>query len=58
MLIDKIKIKSPKTEKDFNDYYYLRWFILRSQFEKDLESSKDQLEKDSSHIMALYNEKL
>ena len=58
MLINKIKIRFPKTQKDFNDYYYLRWFILRSQFEKDLESSKDQLEKDSYHIMALYDEKV
>jgi len=36
MLIDKIQIKSPRTKKDFNDYYYLRWFVLRKEFEDDL----------------------
>ena len=48
MLIDKIQIKSPKTKKDFNDYYYLRWFVLRKEFEDDLEVCKDELENDSS----------
>ena len=58
MLIDKIQIKSPKTKKDFNDYYYLRWFVLRKEFEDDLEVCKDELENDSSHIMAVYNKKV
>ena len=58
MLINKIKIKFPKTERDFNDYYYLRWSVLRKEFEDDLELSKDELENNSSHIMALYDEKV
>jgi len=58
MLINKIEIKSPKTEKDFNDYYHLRWFVLRKDFENNLESSKDELESDSSHVMAVYNQKV
>jgi len=58
MLINKIEIKSPKTEKDFNDYYHLRWFILRKDFENNLESSKDELENNSSHVMAVYNQKV
>ena len=58
MLIDKIQIKSPKTKKDFNNYYYLRWFVLRKEFEDDLEVCKDELENDSSHIMAVYNKKV
>tara|TARA_B100000686_G_C16548109_1_gene841031 strand:+ start:86 stop:529 length:444 start_codon:yes stop_codon:yes gene_type:complete len=56
MLINKIKIKSPKTEKEFNAYYYLRWFVLRKKFEKNIDSSKDELENCSSHIMAIYNQ--
>ena len=55
MLIDKIKIKVPNTDEDFNNYYYLRWFILRKEFDDSIESAKDELEKKSSHIMALYN---
>ena len=58
MLIDRIRIKSPKTEEDFNSYYYLRWFILRKEFEDDLESSKDELDKDSSHTMAVNDRKV
>tara|TARA_Y100000758_G_C16007172_1_gene406277 strand:- start:182 stop:625 length:444 start_codon:yes stop_codon:yes gene_type:complete len=58
MLIDDVKIKSPKTEKDFNNYYYLRWFVLRKDFGDNLESSKDELESNSSHIMALYKGKV
>ena len=58
MLINKIEIKSPKTEKDFNDYYHLRWFVLRKDFENNLESSKDELESNSSHVMAVYNQKV
>ena len=58
MLINKIEIKSPETEKDFNDYYHLRWFVLRRDFENNIESSKDELENNSSHVMAIYNQKV
>jgi len=50
----QVNIQPPKTKKDFNDYYYLRWFVLRKDFEDNLESSKDELEGNSFHVMALY----
>ena len=52
----QVNIQSPKTEEDFNNYYYLRWFVLRRDFENDLELSKDKFEENSSHIMAVYNQ--
>ena len=50
MLIDRIRIKSPKTEEDFNSYYYLRWFILRKEFE-DVYSKTRNINKHNSYIL-------
>jgi len=50
----EIKLISPKNEKEFQDYFYFRWFILRSKFSENVESAKDDIEYKSYHIMALY----
>ena len=39
------EVRSPETEKEWDDYYYLRWKILRSDFSDDIDSAKDELEK-------------
>ena len=48
------EVRSPVTEKEWDDYYYLRWKILRSDFSDDIDSAKDNIEDDSYHI-AVFN---
>ena len=45
-------IKSPKTKKDFNLYYNLRWEILRKPYDQKKGSEKDANELVSHHLMA------
>ena len=47
-----ITIKQPKTEKEFEDYYDLRWRVLRQPWQQPRSSEKDELEKQSFHIIA------
>ena len=58
MLSNQIEIISPKSKKDFKNYYYLRWLILRKEFDNNLELSKDEFENSSKHIMVAYNKKV
>jgi len=58
MLSNQIKIISPKSKKDFKNYYYLRWLILRKGFDNNLKSAKDEFENNSKHVMASYNKKV
>ncbi|MDH5612383.1 MAG: GNAT family N-acetyltransferase [Gammaproteobacteria bacterium] len=46
-----ITIKQPKTEKEFDAYYDLRWRVLREPWNQPQGSEKDELENDSFHIM-------
>ena len=46
-----MQILSPKTKKQFESYYYLRWFILRKPLGQDLGSEKDDIEEQSIHRM-------
>lgn len=45
-------IKQPETEKEFSDYYELRWRVLREPWQQPEGSEKDELEDKSFHIMA------
>lgn len=45
-------IKSPNTEQEFNDYYNVRWEILRKPWDQPIGSEKDEREEDSYHIAA------
>ena len=45
-------IKQPETEKEFEDYYDLRWRVLRKPWNQPRDSEKDELENESFHIMA------
>ncbi len=48
--LSKYNIRSPKTTQEWENYYFLRWKILRSEFSDDIDSAKDDIEHDSYHI--------
>ncbi|MGI8893207.1 MAG: GNAT family N-acetyltransferase [Bacteroidia bacterium] len=48
-----IKIKSPASKKEFEDYYHLRWKILRKPWLQPQGSEKDHMEDDAFHFIAL-----
>ncbi|AAZ25690.1 bifunctional GNAT family N-acetyltransferase/hotdog fold thioesterase [Colwellia psychrerythraea] len=45
--------RSPKTALEFEQYYQLRWQILRQPWEQALGSERDSLEQESIHRMIL-----
>ena len=51
----KFNIRSPQDDKEFEQYYYLRWDILRKQFNPLVDSAKDDLENKSHHLIAITN---
>ncbi len=53
--LSQYDIRSPKTSKEWDDYYFLRWKILRSEFSNDIDSAKDDIEDDSYHIAVFDN---
>ena len=44
-----ITCRAPKTTKEFEEYYYLRWLILRSPWGKERGSELDDLEAQAIH---------
>lgn len=46
-----MKIQSPKTQQDFDQYFDLRWRILREPWQQPRGSEKDELEDTSHHVM-------
>ncbi len=48
-----IQIKYPKTKEEFEEYYNLRWSILREPWNQPKGSERDELEDKSIHIMAV-----
>ena len=51
-------IKSPETPEEFEKYYYLRWKILRAPWNQPKGSEKDDLDKQSIHIIAVENDEV
>jgi len=47
-----IEIREPRTKKEFEDYYNLRYKILRKPWNQPPGSEKDELEDKSIHILA------
>ena len=45
-------IKQPKTKKEFENYYDLRWRVLRELWQQPRGSEKDDMENESFHVMA------
>ena len=56
--LKEIEIRSPRNKIEMVNYFYLRWFILRSEFSKNIESVKDDLENSSFHVMAIFENKV
>ncbi len=52
-MISQFKIISPETHKDFEKYFYFRWFNLRKDYNQKFGSEKDDLEKKSEHRMII-----
>ena len=53
-----IIVRQPKTKKEIQDYYDLRWRVLRSPHNQPRGSEKDNLEDISIHLMAYYEGKV
>jgi len=51
-----IVIKSPKTMKDFKEYYALRYKVLREPWGQQKGTEKDDYEPISQHFMAVDDE--
>ena len=51
-----MRLQEPVSPEDFENYYLLRWEVLRKPWNQPKGSEKDENEKSSIHIMAL-NEK-
>ncbi len=52
---NRLEISSPNSSKEFEEYYRLRWEILRKPWEKPVGSEKDELEDSSFHFMVKDN---
>ena len=46
-----MKIQSPVTQEEFDNYFELRWSILREPWQQPRGSEKDELENSSHHVM-------
>ena len=42
-------------DKEFEEYDFFRWKVLRKPIGKKIETLKDNFDKDSFHIIGLYN---
>lgn len=51
-------IRSPKTKQEFEDYYNLRWKLLREPWNQPKGSEKDDIEDKSFHMAAFDGKKL
>ncbi|MFV2005373.1 MAG: GNAT family N-acetyltransferase [Gammaproteobacteria bacterium] len=52
-----VTIKQPKTAEEFNNYYHLRWKLLRAPWNQPEGSEIDDIEDQCFHVMAVtYNE--
>jgi GNAT superfamily N-acetyltransferase len=53
----EVNIRQPKTVEDFENYYDLRWRILRKPWNQPKGSQRDEHEGRAIHIMACVGEK-
>ena len=54
----KYCIRVPETKIELDSYYRLRWEILRKPLGKSMDSTKDEFEKNSYHLIAITNKKI
>ena len=50
------KVRAPQSKTEFEDYYDLRWRILRSPWQQPLGSERDLHEDNAIHAIALTDE--
>jgi ribosomal protein S18 acetylase RimI-like enzyme len=48
-----MEIREPRTPEEFEQYYELRWRVLREPWTSDKASARDEREKDAIHVIAL-----
>ncbi|HET6991998.1 MAG TPA: GNAT family N-acetyltransferase [Bacteroidia bacterium] len=48
-----MRLREPTTPQDFENYYQLRWEVLRKPWNQAKGTEKDDAEESSIHIMAL-----
>ena len=48
-----MEIRDPNTENEWQQYYDLRWRVLREMCNQPVGSEKDDFEDDSYHLMAV-----
>ena len=51
-------IKSPETELEWDKYFKFRWEMLRKPLVMSKETLKDELEDESSHLIAVDEQKI
>ena len=49
--MDSKRIVSPRSERDWERYFDLRWRVLRAPWQQPRGSEKDDRENDSQHLM-------
>ncbi len=54
----KMEIRSPVTDEEFNQYYDLRWKVLREPWQQPKGSEKDELEDQAVHMAAIEDGKV
>jgi ribosomal protein S18 acetylase RimI-like enzyme len=47
-----MEIRTPKTEKEFENYYQLRWEVLRKPWNQPKDGERDGMDKDAFHMAA------
>ena len=50
-------IRIPENKMELDSYYRLRWEILRKPLGQSINSTKDEFEKDSYHLIAVTDKK-
>ncbi|VAW63562.1 hypothetical protein MNBD_GAMMA09-867 [hydrothermal vent metagenome] len=53
-----MEITSPHTDEEFQQYYKLRWEILRKPWKQPRGSEQDAAESNAYHIMAMENKQI
>lgn len=53
-----ITIRMPETQQEWDNYFHLRWEILRKPWGKALGTEQDDCEHNSIHAMALFDGKI
>lgn len=53
--VNDLQVTSPQTEKDWEDYYDLRWRILRAPWNQPKDSERVEDDKDAFHAMIRFN---